>query len=365
MSDEKVVSEAGAGRAWLVRVPDVFEGVAAEVLASVGTVTVTGTRLGQEFQVIKVVDPARLRSAEAGLFVPWNLPLEHTWPCHPAKMEGFIEKAAQTLWKKFGARGPQGIFIGQLNPSAPDRYYRSLAANLRGRVLQLFPALPAGGVEEQDPGQETLFGMVGKEGLFCGMTTPRAANGFYPGGSKFIDQEAAETISRAGAKIAEALHYLRLHRAVPAAGSHWLELGACPGGMTAELLAREQRVTAVDRSPLDARLKGRAGLTFAHTDVAVFEPKPGVVFDAMLSDLNGPPEESIEQVIRLSGALKPGGLVVFTLKVAKVEPGSAAGTWARVRRIEQRAKEAGLRLLARTHLTYNRHEFTLFLERGR
>jgi len=363
MSDEKVVSEAGAGRAWLVRVPDVFEGVAAEVLAGVGTVT--GTRLGQEFQVIKVVDPARLWSAEAGLFVPWNLPLEHTWPCHPAKMEGFIEKAAQTLWKKFGARGPQGIFIGQLNPSAPDRYYRSLAANLRGRVLQLFPALPAGGVEEQDPGQETLFGMVGKEGLFCGMTTPRAANGFYPGGSKFIDQDAAETISRAGAKIAEALHYLRLHRAVPAAGSHWLELGACPGGMTAELLAREQRVTAVDRSPLDARLKGRAGLTFAHTDVAVFEPKPGVVFDAMLSDLNGPPEESIEQVIRLSGALKPGGLVVFTLKVAKVEPGAAAGTWARVRRIEQRAKEAGLRLLARTHLTYNRHEFTLFLERGR
>jgi 23S rRNA C2498 (ribose-2'-O)-methylase RlmM len=238
-----------------------------------------------------------------------------------------------------------------------------LAANLRGRVLQLFPTLPAGSVEEQDPEKETLFGLVGKEGLFCGMTTPRAANGFYPGGSKFIDQDAAETISRAGAKIAEALHYLRLYRPVPPAGSHWLELGACPGGMTSELLAREQRVTAVDRSPLDVRLKGRAGLTFAHLDVAVFEPKPGMKFDAMLSDLNGPPEESIEQVIRLSGALKPGGLVVFTVKVAKVEPGSVAGTCARVRRIEQRAAEAGLRLVARTHLTYNRHEFMLFWER--
>jgi 23S rRNA (cytidine2498-2'-O)-methyltransferase len=124
-------------------------------------------------------------------------------------------------------------------------------------------------------------------------------------------------------------------------------------------------VTAVDRAPLDARLKGRAGLTFAHTDVATFEPPAGAAYDAMLSDLNGPPEESIEQVIRLSRALKPGGLVVFTVKVAKVEAGMMAGTCARVRRIERRAGEAGLRLVARTHLTYNRHEFTLFLERGR
>ncbi len=350
-------------RAWLVRVPEVFAGVEGEVLAGLGAVG--GARLGQEFQVVKVGGGDAIRKSEAGLFVQWNLPLEHSWPCHPAKMEGFIEKAAQTLWKKFGERGPQGIFIGQLNPTAPDRYYRSLAANLRGRVLQLFPALAAGAVEEQDPEKETLFGLVGKEGLFCGMATPRAANGFYPGGSKFIDQDAEATISRAGAKVAEALHYLRLHREVPAVGSHWLELGACPGGMTAELLAREQRVTAVDRAPLDTRLKGRAGLTFVHSDVINFEPGAGVVYDAMLSDLNGPPEESIDEVIRLSGALKAGGLVVFTVKVAKVEAGSMAGTCARVRRIEQRAAAAGLRVVARTHLTYNRHEFTLFLERVR
>ncbi len=349
-------------RAWLVRVPEVFSEVEGEVFKALGAVG--STRLGQEFHVIKVSGMGAIREAGAGLFVQWQLPLEHTWPCHPAKMEGFVEKAAQTLWKKFGERGPQGIFIGQLNPAAPDRYYRSLAANLRGRVLQLFPALAACAVEEQDPEKETLFGLVGKEGLFCGMTTPRAANGFYAGGSKFIDQDSAETISRAGAKVAEALHYLRLHREVPAVGSHWLELGACPGGMTAELLAREQRVTAVDRAPLDARLKGRAGLVFVHSDVTHFEPGAGVVYDAMLSDLNGPPEESIDEVIRLSGALKPGGLVVFTVKVAKVEAGSMAGTCARVRRIEERAAGAGLRVVARTHLTYNRHEFTVFLEKG-
>lgn len=297
-------SSNGDARAWLVRVPEVFSEVEGEVLKALGAVG--STRLGQEFHVIKASGMDVIREVGAGLFVQWQLPLEHTWPCHPAKMEGFIEKAVQTLWKKFGERGPQGIFVGQLNPAAPDRYYRSLAANLRGRVLQLFPALAAGAVEEQDPEKETLFALVGREGLFSGMATPKAANGFYAGGSKFIDQDSAETISRAGAKVAEALHYLRLYREVPAAGSHWLELGACPGGMTAELLAREQRVTAVDRAPLDARLKGRAGLVFVHSDVADFEPGAGVVYDAMLSDLNGPPEESIDEVIRLSRALKPG-----------------------------------------------------------
>ena len=78
-----------------------------------------------------------------------------------------------------------------------------------------------------------LFCLVGKEGLFCGLQSPAASNGFYPGGTKFIRQNTPDTISRAGAKIAEALHYLQLKKTPPPAGSQWLELGASPGGMTA------------------------------------------------------------------------------------------------------------------------------------
>jgi 23S rRNA (cytidine2498-2'-O)-methyltransferase len=166
------------------------------------------------------------------------------------------------LLKKFGERNPQGIFIGTLQPTSPDKYYKGLASNLRGRVLQLFPKLGAndGGGAGCDGGDLVLPG--GKEGLFCGMQSPRASNGLYAGGSKYIDQDAPDTISRAGAKIAEALHYLLLYRPPLAEGSHWLELGACPGGMTSELLARGQRVTAIDRAPLDKRLDGRPGLKF-------------------------------------------------------------------------------------------------------
>lgn len=346
--------------AWLVRIPEIFEGIAGEVLKRFGTTS--STRLGHDYYLIKTTTPQVIQQSELAKFARWNLPMDHTWPCNAQKMDGFIEKAAQTLVKKFAERKPQGLFIGQLNPISPDKYYKSLASNLRGRALQLLPKLSAATVEEQNPTAETLFCLVGKEGLFCGMQSPRASNGLYAGGSKYIDQDSPDTISRAGAKIAEALHYLLLHRPPLAAGSHWVELGACPGGMTSELLARGQRVTAIDRAPLDKRLDGRPGLKFVHADVATFVPNDGTVYDAILSDLNGPPEESIAHVIRLSAHLKSRGLIVFTLKVPRIE--SVDEPCALFRKIVKTASGAGLRLFAQTHLTYNRHEFTLFLEKA-
>ncbi|WP_395742927.1 SAM-dependent methyltransferase [Prosthecobacter sp.] len=358
MTDSATAASPTAPRPWLVRIPEILEGIAPAALQQLGAVS--STRLGQDYYLIKTATPEAIRHSHAAKFLRWNLPMDHTWPCNPQKMDGFIEKAAQTLLKKFGPRSPQGIFIGTLQPTSPDKYYKSLASNLRGRVLQLFPKLPAATVEEQDPAAETLFCLVGKEGLFCGMQSPRASNGLYAGGSKYIDQDSPDTISRAGAKIAEALHYLLLYRPPLQEGSHWIELGACPGGMTSELLARHQRVTAIDRAPLDKRLDGRSGLKFFLEDVAAFQPRAGTTYDALLCDMNGPPEESIEQVIRLSRFLKPGGLVVFTLKVPRIDSLDEPNELFRL--IVSMSKAAGLHLFAQTHLTYNRHELTLFFE---
>ncbi len=345
---------------WLVRIPEVFDGVTEEVLKRTG-----GTlrrQLGQEYHLIDVANAEAVQESEVTKFLLWNLPIEHMWPCDPRKMDLFIEKAAQTLAKKFGSRKPQALFIGQLNPGSPDRYYRGVASNLRGRALQLFEGLSVSEVEAQDPGKETLFCLVGKEGLFCGMQSPRAANGLYPGGSKFIDQSSPDTVSRAGAKIAEALHYILMYRKPMAEGSHWVELGACPGGMTAELLKRGQRVTAIDRAPLDKRLQSKPGVKFILAEVATFVPPQGTIYDAVLSDLNGPPGESIGHVIRLSASLRQGGLVVFTLKVPRVE--NVDGASRIFDTIVATAEKAGLNLFAQTHLTYNRHEFTLFFEKA-
>lgn len=357
------ISDPTSTTPWLVRIPDVFEGFSAEILE--GIEVKSGTRLGSGYHLIHLTDPSKLRDSDAAMFVRWNLPVEHSWPCNPQKMDGFIEKAAQTLLRKFGDRQPQALLIGLLDPSSSNRYYKTLASNLRGRALQLFPAFPVppNDAEAQDAAKATLFCLIGKEGLFAGMQSPQQSNGFYPGGTKFISQNAPDTISRAGAKIAEALHYLRLHRPPMKPGGHWLELGASPGGMTSELLKRGHRVTAIDRAALDPRLDREANLRFIHSDVASFRPPPATTFDALLSDLNGDSLESLQQVLRLSRNLTEGGLVVFTLKTSGIT------TFEETIRLYQealrRANAAGLHLIARTHLTYNRQEFTLFFERAR
>lgn len=345
---------------WLVRIPEVFSGLTGDILERLGVTT--STKLGSEYHLIRLPKAGVLAESEAGIFVQWNLPVEHSWPCCAEKMEGFIEKAAQALWRKFGPRNPQSILMGPLDPGSPNKYYRGLASNLRGRTLQLFPPLRAATAEAQNPAEETLFCLVGKEGLFCGMQSPVASNGLHPGGTRFIGKDSAGTVSRAGAKIAEALHYLLLRRPPLPPASHWLELGASPGGMTSELLARDYRVTAVDRAPLDQRLAGRPGLTFVRADAATFQPAEGTRCDALLSDLNGDPRESMRLVIRLSRHLRPGGLVVFTLKTPCVE--SVSEITGLARDVIAMAAAAGLRLIAKTHLTYNRQEFTLFFERA-
>lgn len=343
---------------WLIRISEVFADISGEVLQEIGGKL--SKKLGSEYYLIQTARPAAIHDSAGAKFIRWNLPIEHAWPCNPETMDGFVEKAAQALFRKFAALSPQAIFIGQLDPSSTARYYKALASNLRGRTLQLFPASVAAlkEVEAQNSQRPTLFCLVGKEGLFCGMSSPRDANGYYPGGTKYISQNSPDTISRAGAKAAEALHYLLMHHPPLRKKSHWLELGASPGGMTSELLSRGYQVTAIDRAPLDKRLDAHPALQFALLDVAAFKPNSRMTYDAILCDMNGPTHDSITQVARLAQHLSPGGLVIFTLKTAGVTSYPALNEL--YQNALTTAQAAGLNHLATTHLTYNRHELTVF-----
>lgn len=331
-----------------------------DILAALGARPVK--RLGREYHLVKLADDVEWRERDASCFVRWNLPVEHSWPCSPRDTPGFVEKAARALERKFAERQPGALLLGALDPGGGGRYYQNLASNLRGRSLQLFPAelSEIRNPESLDPAAPVLWGLVGSEGLFCGLQSPRLSNGFYPGGTRFISQSGPSSISRAGAKIAEAIHHLRLHGGVPPAGAHWLELGASPGGMTSELLARRYQVTAVDRAALDPRLAGAAGLRFVRTDAGEFRPPSGMSYDALLCDMNGDARDSIACVCRFAPFLRSGALVVFTLKM----PGISAldPMLALQQTVVASAAAAGLRLRARTHLSYNRHEFTLVFE---
>lgn len=355
-----MVDPTRAQTTWLVRISTHFAGLEREILDAVGAKPLK--KLGRDVHLVRLAEPSALRTSEAAIFVRWNLPVHHSWPCVPKDTDGFVEKAAQAMMRKFGGAGPQTVIIGPLDPSDPDRYHKTLASNLRGRTLQLFPkaASQIRDAENQDPQAPTLFALVGREGLFCGLQSPREANGFHAGGTKFIRQNSPDTVSRAGAKIAEALHYLKLHRPLPPAGSRWLELGASPGGMTSELLARGYQVTAVDRAPLDARLTGKPGLRFIAADASDFQAQGEAPFDAILSDMNGDPLDSMARVVRLSKHLIPGGIVIFTLKLPGA--GDLTAMLKSASEVREMASRSGLRIVSTTHLTYNRHELTMFLE---
>lgn len=359
VSEENAANDQPA--LWLLRLPEVFAGMEPAIMEDLGAEK--PRKLGRDYRLVRLADPARLHDSPAAKFIRWNMPVRHMWPCRPRETAGFVEKAAQALWRKFGDSHPQTVMAGALDPSAGRNFYRSLASNLRGRTLQLFPAQAAAirQAEEQDPRADSLFALVGEEGLFCGLQSPRQANGFHPGGTKFMRQSGPQAISRAGAKLAEALHHLALHRSAPESGSHWLELGASPGGMTAELLARGHRVTAVDRAPLDARLAGAADLQELRMDVARFRPPAGTLYDAILCDMNGDARAAAAEVFRLAAHLHKGGLILFTLKLA------GSGEYAEINNlaadVSRMAESAGLQRITLTHLSYNRHEFTMTLER--
>ncbi|QTN32844.1 hypothetical protein HZ994_11055 [Akkermansiaceae bacterium] len=342
----------------LIRISEVFSGLVPEILGILGADKVK--KLGTEYFLFQTETPEAIRDSPAARFIRWHIPVEHSWPCNPEKMDGFIEKAAQTVYYKFEGRNPQTLLVGRLDPGSTKQYYKALASNFRGRALQVFdlPESSPKTAEEQNPNKETLFCLVGKEGLYCGIFSPLDAGGLHPGGTKFIAQGAQDAVSRAGAKIAEGLHFLSMHRPLPPVSAHWLELGASPGGMTSELLKRGYEVSAIDRAPLDPRLANHRNLSFLREDVAEFVPPRGIRYDAILSDMNGDPRQAISHATRLKDFLNPGGLVAFTLKT------TGARTIAEIDVLEKDvlsiAAQNGFFLIARTHLTYNRQEFTMF-----
>jgi len=338
---------------WLARIPEIF----AAWKGDLAPASVAKDGEG---------DYHRLATAGAGLpivpelrmFYRWFLPVHHAWPCNPEKTQSFIEKSATAIASEFSPHSPRAVMTAAFEPHARHGYFRKLASNLRGRTLQLMPGATSD-ADALGPDDPVVYALVGRTGLFCGLQTPCSTNGFHPGGTRFIRQSGDEVLSRAGAKIVEALHHMRLLCEPPPQGAHWLELGACPGGMTSELLRHHYHVTAIDRAPLDRALVGAKGLRFFHTDVVRWRP-PGLQrFDALLCDMNGTADEAFGQVVRLSKFLQPAAPIVFTLKMTGAE--KVSDIIELHHRILAAADAAGLTHLQTTHLTYNRREFTMFL----
>ncbi len=231
----------------------------------------------------------------------------------------------------------------------------ALALRSRGKTstrLALALATAAGMTEAVAPfsADEPQFYVLGTDGrAFCGVATPRETGSPFAAG-RFTD---ANRPSRAGAKLSEALAYADgFLGGAPRAG-RWLELGAFPGGMTAVLAENAAHVTAVDRRERPAALAGAANVTWHEIDVEAFSSPHA--YDALVSDLNGPPLPAAQTVARLAAALAPQSLVIHTLKLSR---------WDALERdldaVSAVFGSAGLRLEAVRHFCANRRELTLF-----
>jgi 23S rRNA (cytidine2498-2'-O)-methyltransferase len=344
---------------WLARLGDIFTPVAQSIWKSLG---VANSRLlAGDLHQLTFENPIDLTGQDAACFLRWIVPVHHNWPTHPTQTQAFVEKAAQGLLRKFGNASPVNVLVTSLYS---DPQSRAMASNLRGRALQVFHfegRSPA--PEGVDPDGHLVVALVGPQGLQAGLTTARRSKSYYGSGVRYVNQSDEAIVSRAGAKIVEGLMFLRLCKALPAEGLaiRWLELGASPGGMTAELLKRGFAVTAIDRAALSPALRRHAALDFRRTDVATFAPDAKTPYGALLCDMNGPWEHSSAEVFRLSHFLTPGAPVVFTLKFNAMS--APLAVLEAVRRLHSLAAAQGLIPLLTTHSTYNRNELTCIFQK--
>jgi 23S rRNA U2552 (ribose-2'-O)-methylase RlmE/FtsJ len=171
----------------------------------------------------------------------------------------------------------------------------------------------------------------------------------------------------------------RLH--TPLSGQLWLDLGASPGGISEALFQLGGRVIAIDRAPLDSRLCGIPEIIFLQENAVeasvsrITQAAKSAQLDGVVCDMNGPPQIAAHSVLRLVPLLKPGGLVVFTLKLVSVSDWSnmlnsvasiLCGNTRQTKTVDKKSSDPSVQHLSHPlsyigayHFQQNRDELTL------
>jgi len=165
------------------------------------------------------------------------------------------------------------------------------------------------------------------------------------------DLRAPGRISRAAIKWREASDVFALHGVDVGACQRWLELGASPGGITAELATLAQ-VVAVDVAPLDATLVAHPAVTFQRADARHVALAGS--FGGLVCDINGDPSIALAAVCRAAPFLLQGAPWMLTLKLSRWE---CLDAW--VADASEALAAAGLSVFAVCHFVSHRQEVAL------
>jgi len=301
----------------------VFEGWTEEIMRRLGATPVK--KLGQEYHLVRMADPGCCGGGRSDVCA-----LESAGAAQLAVLSaedgGFRERAAQALWRKFGAMKPQTVQVGCCIRGAHP-YYKHLAVNLRGRTMQLFPPLtyPRRMWRGRIRTRRRCFAC--REGRsFRRHAESRGLERILSGRHQICQPQHSGTISRAGAKIASHCTIFCCTAAwCRARGIGWSwgrsrrdDFRIAARGITSRRWTRAARRAS----------RPRAGFDICRAGVADFLAPTGRFMMPCWCDLNGDARDSIRHVMRLSRHLKRDGLVVFTLKMPGIDSVEDAVGWA-------------------------------------
>lgn len=295
--------------------------------------TSVSPEVGEEFRLFDLapqIDAAAL--ARVGL-VRFAMPVALTMPTHD-----LATGDARTLMRLDALRGD----VDQAAVFPLRRHGRFAASRLVTLLREKIGTV-------SDPRRPSLFVAVSDELAFAGIASLASTGAATPGGWQMTSK--SDYPSRAGGKLDEALAWLAVHGHVPPNGAAWLELGAYPGGMTAALSRRGYSVLAVDLSESFDEVMRLPNVVYQVADAEGYTTS--TTFDALLSDMNGPPERAAPTVARLCAAVRPGGLVIHTIKLSAWTDLSPV-----LALVRAHLAAADVEEIAVKHLVYNRQEVT-------
>ncbi|MFP8965324.1 23S rRNA (cytidine(2498)-2'-O)-methyltransferase RlmM [Pokkaliibacter sp. CJK22405] len=201
------------------------------------------------------------------------------------------------------------------------------------------------------------IGWMDERQLYIGYVLPRHASPWPQGILRLKFPPAAP--SRSTLKLEEAWRFFIPEEAWPKVlepGMKAVDLGACPGGWTWQLVNRYMKVVSVDNGPMDDALMKSGQVTHAVTDGFTYTPQSPV--DWMVCDIADKPGRVIDLMIKwiVRGWCR---FTVFNLKLPMHKRYESYIQC--ITKLDEACKEAGIPLHRQVrHLYHDREEITVF-----
>ncbi len=258
-----------------------------------------------EAEGLSINDLATACRTEPSIFVR-HLMREIGWiPAETAQSLEDVVAIAIGAWTQLPVRSDVALQVwasGEVPlPYRTDELRRAVAEALSDR-----------GIAVERAGQEQVLGMaVTSEGISLGLNGLASGLSDWPGGRVRLARPK-EQISRSEFKLEELFRVQDLD--LPQGGVA-IDLGASPGGWTRILRQRGFTVWAVDPGKLDPRLANDSGINHVKMTAGPFLRMTDVEADLVVNDMRMDPDLSTRTMLDAAIRLRPGGMMIQTLKV--------------------------------------------------